>query len=181
VILQSYIRPGLAGPGDTFTLTLEVANVGGPAAEDVQPDPGRRGRAPRFKPFALLSSGKHRLAPHPAGGQSEPVELAWCSTGTSDSGVYSLSGRGHLRQAPVSTTKTQVLNLVVQRQPQMRIGCLSRRGTGMVDQSIDLPIEVVNLAAVPATWGMVEVSSYKMDVQQGSLFLGPLEGGTSGS
>lgn len=180
VILQSYhTDPASLAPGDTFTLTLEVANVGGRAAEDVNLTLGGEDGA-SLKPFALLSSGNIVYLPTLPGGQSEPVELAMVLDGTSDSGVYSLPVE-ITYGGTSSTTKTQVLNLVVQRQPQLRIGFYRDVGTGMVDQSIDLPIEVVNLGRDLLNVGMVEVSSYQMDVQQGSLFMGPLEGGTSGS
>jgi hypothetical protein len=84
--------------------------------------------------------------------------------GTSDSGVYSLPVE-ITYGGTSSTTKTQVLNLVVQRQPQLRIGFYRDVGTAwwispsICHRSGELGRDLLNV-------GMVEVSSYQMDVQR---------------
>jgi hypothetical protein len=182
VILETYhTEPNPLAPGDTFTLTLQVTNVGGRVAQDLNLTLGGENGA-SLKPFALLSSGNVIYMPTLGPKQSERVDLRVVLDGTSDSGVYSLpveiryGGSGS-----TAHTETQVLNLVVQRRPQLRVGFYREVGTGIVDQPIDLPVEVVNLGRKLLNVGMVEISSYQMDVQQGSVFLGPMEGGTSGS
>ena len=181
VILQAYHTvPDALAPGDTFILTLEVVNVGGRIAQDVNLTlGGASGSA--LKPFALLDSGNVVYLAALAAGQREPVDLALVLDGTSDSGVYSLPVEISYGSGSATRTETQVLNLVVQRRPQLQIGFYRDVGTGMVDQPIDLPLEIVNLGRNLLNVGMVEITSYQMDVQQGSLFMGPLEGGTSGS
>jgi hypothetical protein len=50
-----------------------------------------------------------------------------------------------------------------------------------IDVPIELPVEVTNIGRTLVNVSTLEVSSAQLEISEGSLYLGPLDGGTSGS
>jgi hypothetical protein len=50
-----------------------------------------------------------------------------------------------------------------------------------IDVPFELPVEVINIGRTLVNVSTLEVSSRQLEIQDGVLYLGPLDGGTSGS
>jgi hypothetical protein len=71
--------------------------------------------------------------------------------------------------------------LLVHRRPHFQIDFYNPVGVAIVGVPFNLPIEVINIGRTLVNVSTLEVSSEQLDIQDGSLYLGPLDGGTSGS
>ncbi len=183
VIVDTYTTdPATLAPGDVFTLTLDVLNVGkGDTRRLTMAIGGDDGAG--LKPFAVLGAGNVRyvstIPPEDAVSLSQVLMV----DGSAESGVYNLpivlsyDGSDEQRHQ-----ETQVLNLVVRRQPQLRIGFYRPVMGAMVGQPMDLPIEVVNIGRKLININVVEVVCDSMEItMSGPNYVGPLDGGLSGS
>jgi hypothetical protein len=110
------------------------------------------------------------------------VELSLILDGSAASGVYNLpvtlafdDERGE-RQS-----QGQVLNLVASRRPQLQIGFYEPVETSEISQTLNLPIEVVNIGTASVNLSTIEIAGEGIDIETGSSFLGALDGGTTGT
>jgi hypothetical protein len=183
VIVNTYVTdPPALSPGDAFTLTLEVINVGKGDTRRLTLTMGGDDGA-GLKPFALLGTGNVRYVSTIPPEATLELSQALMVDGGADSGVYNL---------PIVLTyegsdedvyeETQVLNLLVRRQPQLRIAFYRSVMGGMVGQPLELPIEVVNIGRKLVNINVVELVSDGMAITMtGANYIGPLDGGLSGS
>lgn len=183
VIVDTYTTdPATLAPGDVFTLTLDVINVGkGDTRRLTMAIGGEDGAG--LKPFALLGAGNVRYVSAIPPEASIELSQALMVDGGAESGVYNLpivlSYEGSDEKLH---QEKQVLNLVVRRQPQLRIGFYRPVMGGMVGQPLDLPIEVVNIGRKLININVVDVVCDSMEVSMpGPNYVGPLDGGMSGS
>jgi len=103
--------------------------------------------------------------------------------GSAESGVYSLPiVLAYEGSDATAHEETQVLNLVVRRQPQLRVAFYRPVKGGMVGRPLDLPVEVVNIGRKLVNINVVEFVSDVMEItMSGPNYIGPLDGGLSGS
>lgn len=183
VIVNTYgTDPENLSPGDVLALTLEIINVGKEDARRLTLTMGGSDGA-GLKPFALVGAGNVRYVP--AIPPEATIQLAQklMVDGGAESGVYNLpivlSYEGSDER---SHEETQVLNLVVRRQPQLRIGFYRPVMGAMVGQPLDLPVEVVNIGRKLVNINVVEMVCDGMEItMSGPSYIGPLDGGLSGS
>jgi len=173
--------PEPLAPGDTCTLTLEVANVGGGDAQRLTLTLGGEGGS-GLAPFAPLESSNVKFVPGLAAGETVALTQRLVVDGGADPGAYSLpvalafdDSRG------TRHTDSQLISLLVRRRPHLKIGFYRPVEVATVGVPIELPVEVTNIGRTLINVSTLEVTSAQLEIEDGSIYLGPLDGGTSGS
>jgi len=181
LIASYHTEPAPLAPGDTFTLALEITNVGGGEAERLTLTLGGEGGS-NLAPFAPLASSNVRFITQLAAGDTAEVVQQLAVDGSADPGAYTLpvalaydDARGTRR------SDTQLISLLVHRRPHFQIGFYRPVGMATVDVPFELPVEVINIGRTLVNVSTLEVSSAQLEISEGSLYLGPLDGGTSAS
>ena len=179
LVLTTYeVDPASLQPGTAFTLDLLITNVGNAAAESVLLTLGGSGGA-QLPPFALVNSGNVRFIEELAAGEHINVEVTMLVAGTAVSGVYNLPI--DISYGNSERTDAQVINLLVEKAPQLQVNFYRAAGPGFVGEPLDLPVEVVNIGRSLINVSTLSMSSPGLTVDNNSLYIGPLDGGTSGS
>jgi hypothetical protein len=168
-------------PGDVFTLTLEVTNVGGGEAQRLTLTLGGEGGS-GLKPFAPLASGNVRFVPRLGAGETVEVVQQLAVDGSADPGAYTLPvALAYDDTRGTRHTDSQMISLLVRRRPHLQIGFYAPVETAIVGSPFQLPVEVTNIGRTLVNVSTLEVSSPQLEITNGSLYLGPLDGGTAGS
>ncbi|MEM7115279.1 MAG: IPT/TIG domain-containing protein, partial [Chloroflexota bacterium] len=183
IVLTTYLVEPEAElrPGGIFQLTLNLTNVGdGPANNIVQTLGGENGAS--LQPFALLNSSNVRFIDGLEAGETIEITQQMIVAGTADSGVFNLPLSFTYNDASgTERTDNQVVNLLVQKQPQLTVDFYRSVLPGLVDEPLDLPIEVVNIGRSLVNISTISLNSPDLSFENGSAYIGPLDGGTSGS
>ena len=183
LVLDTYTvePPDALKPGGVFDLTLNLTNVGDGAAQNIVLTLGGEG-GQGLAPFALLNAGNVRYISGLAAGEAVPVPQQMVVAGTADSGVFNLPiALAYDNEEGSKIEDTQVINLLIQKQSQFRVGFYRPLQMGLVGESLDLPVEVVNIGRNLVNVSTVSLSSPDMEFENNSIYVGPLDGGTSGS
>jgi hypothetical protein len=116
-----------------------------------------------------------------AGGAMRVTQLL-ALDGAAAPGVYSLpialayeDDRGSRHE------DSQRISLLVRRRPRLEIGFYEDVGIGEVGVPLRLPVEVTNIGRTLVNVSRVEITSEQLEIHDGALYVGPLDGGTSGS
>ncbi|NLE45458.1 MAG: hypothetical protein GX620_12120 [Chloroflexi bacterium] len=181
IIASHRTQPASMSPGEKFTLTLELQNVGGGEAQRVTLALGGEAGA-SLKPFAPLDAGNVLFVPDlPAGNTVELIQQMVVD-GSADPGAYNLplalaydDTRGTRHQ------DSQLISLLVRRRPHLRIGFYQPVGAVTVGQPFNLPVEVTNIGRTLINASTLSLTSTQLEIRDGSMYLGPLDGGTAGS
>ena len=182
LIVESYrTTPDALAPGGTFTLTMEVSNVGGGEAQRLTLTLGGEGEG-GMGPFAPLHSSNVKFVPRLAAGDTVEVTQQLVVDGGADAGAYSLpvvlafdDARG------TRHSDSQLISLLVRRRPHFQIGFYDPVEVATVGVPFALPVEVTNIGRTLVNVSTLEVTSEQLEISDGSLYMGPLDGGTSGS
>lgn len=182
VLTTYFVTPETAlQPGGVFDLTLNITNVGDAAARNVVLTLGGEG-GQQLAPFALLNSGNLRFIATIAANETIEVVQKLIVDGTADSGFYTLPiDFSYDDEQATPLTAAQVINLLIEEQPQFRISFYRPVAVGMVDQPLDLPVEVVNIGRNLVNVSTLTITSLDMQVDNNAVYIGPLDGSTSGS
>jgi len=182
LLLAGYrTAPDPVTPGDTLTLTLEVSNVGGGEAQRLTLTLGGEGGS-GMGPFAPLASGNVKFVPRLAAGATVEVVQRLVVDGSANPGAYSLPVALAFDDARGTRhTDSQLISLLVRRRPHLQIGFYRPMEVATVGVPFELPVEVTNIGRTLVNVSMLEVTSRQLEISAGSLYLGPLDGGTSGS
>jgi hypothetical protein len=73
----------------------------------------------------------------------------------------------------------QVLTLLVRNLPQIQVSYYRPLDPALVGKTIELPIEIMNIGRTSINISQVEASSQDIEIENGSAFIGSLDGGTS--
>jgi len=180
VILASYTTdPAALSPGDAFNLRLELVNAGkSDAAQLLVTLGGESG----LKPFALLGGGNVRFVPRLLAGETMIVEQQLALDGAVEAGVYTLTvSLAYEETTGEQRSETQSINLLVNRRPQIQIGFYRPLEPALIDQSLTLPIEMVNIGRSAINVSTAEIQADGLEITTGSAYIGQLDGGTSGT
>jgi hypothetical protein len=181
IVADYRTTPDPLAPGDTFTLTLEVSNVGGGEAQRLTLTLGGEGGS-GMAPFAPLHSSNVKFVPHLAAGATVEVTQQLVVDGGTDAGAYSLPVALAFDDARGTRhSDSQLISLLVRRRPHLQIGFYRPVEMVPVRVPFQLPVEVTNIGRTLVNVSTLEVSSTQLEISEGSLYLGPLDGGTSGS
>lgn len=181
LIAGYHSEPDSLAPGDVFTLTLEVTNVGGGEAQRLTLTLGGEGGS-GLKPFAPLASGNVRFVPRVDAGETVEVVQQLAVDGSANPGAYSLPvALAYDDARGTRHSDSQLISLLLRRRPHLQIGFYSPVPTVTVGMPFLLPIEVTNVGRASVNASTLEISSPQLEISNGSIYLGPLDGGTSGS
>lgn len=182
LIIDSYhTTPDPLAPGDAFTLTLTLRNVGGGDAERLLLTLGGEAES-GLGPFAPLQSSNVKFVPSLAAGAAMEVAQRLMADGSAASGSYSLPVALAFDDARGTRHRdSQLISLLVRERPHFQIGFYQPVGEAVVDEAFPLPVEVTNIGRALVNVSTLELTSEQVEIQDGSLYLGPLDGGTSGS
>ena len=181
IIADYATTPGPLAPGDAFTLTLEVSNVGGGEAQRLTLTLGGEGGS-GLAPFAPLQSSNVKFVPALAAGATVEVMQRLVVDGGADPGAYSLPLALAFDDARGTRhSDSQLISLLVRRRPHLQISFYRPVEVVTVGIPFDLPVEVTNIGRTLVNVSTLEMTSEQLEIQDGSLYLGPLDGGTSGS
>jgi hypothetical protein len=173
--------PDPLAPGDPFTLTLVLSNVGGGEAQRVTLTLGGEGGTD-LGPFAPVDSGNVRFVTRLGAGDTVAVVQRLIVDGSAEPGAYSLPislayddarGTRHIDD--------QRISLLVRRRPHLRISFFRPVEGALVGEPFELPIDVTNIGRTLVNISTVEVASEDLEIRDGSMYFGPLDGGTTGS
>lgn len=180
LVLTTYgIEPqGTLQPGSLFDLILALSNVGNADADNVTVTLGGSG-GEQLQPFALVNAGNIRFIDTIAAGDTAEIRQAMRVAGTADAGIYNLPVA--LSFDTAAEPDTQVINLLVERPPLLQVNFYRDVNLGQVGQPLDLPVEVVNIGRSLINVSTLSVTSANMQMENNSIYIGPLDGGTSGS
>jgi len=174
-------EPDPLSPGDVFTLVLEVSNVGGGEAQRLTLTLGGEGGSD-LEPFASIASSNVRFVPYIAAGDTVELVQQLVVDGSADPGVYSLPvALAYDDARGTRHSDSQRISLLVHRRPHLQIGFFRPVEVATIDVPFELPVEVINIGRTLVNVSTLEVSSQQLEIQDGVLYLGPLDGGTSGS
>ncbi len=181
LIATYHTDPDLLSPGEVFTLTLNVDNVGGGDAERVTLSLGGEAGG-ELGPFAPYAAGNVRFVAAIPAGKSAVVVQQLVVDAAAEPGAYSLpillsydDARG------TRHNDSQLISLLVHQLPHFQIGFYRPVGLAPLGAPFDLPVEVINIGRKLINVSTLEVTSQQMEIEEGSIYLGPLDAGTSGS
>ncbi|MEE9617643.1 MAG: hypothetical protein V3T90_11665 [Anaerolineae bacterium] len=133
-------------------------------------------------PFAPLHSSNVKFVPHLVAGDTVEVTQQLVVDGGAGAGAYSLPVALAFDDARGTRhSDSQLISLLVRRRPHLQIGFYRPVEMVLVDVPFELPVEVTNIGRTLVNVSTLEVSSMQLEISAGSLYLGPLDGGTSGS
>ncbi len=182
VLLSAYSTvPGELSPGEDFILQMDLTNAGESEARQLLVTLGGES-GEGLSPFAILGAGNVKLVALLAPGEDIRLELRLILDGAADAGVYILpvtlayeNGAGERR------SEGQMLNLLVNRRPQLQVNFYQSVAPGRVGEPLILPVELVNIGRTAVNVSTMAVGGEGLDVTSGSMFVGALEGGTTAS
>jgi hypothetical protein len=79
------------------------------------------------------------------------------------------------------SSEAQVLNLLVNRRPQFQVNFYQAVPPTRVGEPLTLPVELVNIGRSAVNVSTMQVSGDGLEVTNGSVFVGVLDGGTTAS
>lgn len=180
IVADYATEPARPAPGQQFVLTVRISNVG---AGDARRILTRLGDETGLPPFAPLGSGNVRFVPSLPAGESVAVTQTLLVDGSAQGGAYPLHfALTYENAAGESQTETEIISLLVVAPPHLRINL-----TGpiveplIVGEAFEIPIEIINIGRQIVNVSTVEITSDALALTDASLYIGPLDAGTSGS
>jgi hypothetical protein len=181
LLIDSYATdPESVGPGDTFTLTLNILNVGSTPAYQVFVRLGES--AASLGPLAPVGSSNLRYMEDVEGNTVEPITFDMVVDGDAEAGPVTLDvALDYVDERGADYSETQTVSLLVATSPRLLIQFYNDLPDEiLVGDSLDLPIEVINIGAQRLNVSTIEVTSDGLDIMVGETYVGPLDAGTSG-
>lgn len=181
VVVQTYkVEPETLTPGQPFTLTLSVVNVGPVAARRVTLTLGGQTDFSKSAPIAPLGSGNVRYLPAVEAGAAADVVTQFIVDGAASAGVYVLAvGFEYSGGGEKPLTRDEQVTLVVKVRPQLLFNFYRPVPPAVVGGMIDLPIEILNIGRGRVASSDVEVVSEDVQVETPRSFIGALDAGSS--
>ncbi|HQE19335.1 MAG TPA: hypothetical protein PK607_12595 [Aggregatilineales bacterium] len=178
LLVETYdVSPTPVTPGASFDLTLTVVNVGDGPAEQVFV------RLLELGPLAPVGSSNVRFVERIEAGQRIDLTYRLAASGSAEDGLVAFNVELTYDDAfGVETTETVNISLAITAVPHFYIGFFEEVPQPVrVGEVIELPIEVINIGENRVNVSTIEVTSDAFAVRNGSIYLGPLDGGTSGT
>jgi hypothetical protein len=180
IVAAAATNPERPAPGETFELALRLHNVG---AGDAHRLVLRLGDEAALPPFAPVGTSNVRFVPEVAAGATVTLTQTLLVDGAAQGGAYRLNvDLAYETAAGEAQTETEVISLLVAARPYFRIGLFEPLADPLVaGEQFEIPVEVVNIGRQTVNVSTVEVQSDDLTLTEASLYLGPLDAGTSGS
>jgi hypothetical protein len=171
--------PEHPAPGEAFTLTLKVTNVGTGTARQVL---ARLGGEDGLEPFLPLGSSNVGYAAEIAPGESVEFAQSLLMEGDAAGGAYplgvTLSYADSLGEA---LTETEVIGLLALARPQLQIDLTKPLPEpAALGETFDVAVDIINLGRQRLEVTTVEIVSDELALTKNSLYVGPLDPSISG-
>jgi hypothetical protein len=172
--------PENPAPGESFTLNMQIANIGVGEARQILV---RLGGTDGPAPFSMVGTGNIGSADRVAGLQNVSLKFPLLAGGEAAPGVYPIPVEVDYQNLLGETrTENEVIYLRIRTAPVLQADLITPPPeTLLVGQSFDLPFEVINLGRQSMNVGTIELVSDDLTIANGSLYSGPLDPGTSAS
>ncbi len=180
LIREYWATPATISPGDTFTLTVEIANVGGGTATRLTMALGGETGA-ALEPFSPLTTGNVGFVDEVWGEAATRVTWRLMADGAAQPKAYNVPVTLAYDDAQgIRHSDTQRLSLMVRRRPELQ-GMFYREPESL---SVGVPtavsLEVLNIGSGPVDVTGLAATSDRMEItSEGSPFIGPVESGGS--
>ena len=181
LIEKYHTTPEKISPGDTFTLTLQLTNVGGSNAQRLTLSLGGED-GENLGVFAPIDGSNVSFISTVDAGKTQEITLHLMIAGNAETKAHSLPiALAYDTGGGTREEDTQRISLLVQRRPDFKISFYRPiEGTAMVNQPFSLPIEVVNASNARFNISEIEVTGAALNFLEGnSVFVGNLEAGGS--
>lgn len=181
VLIHGYhTTPDVVSPGDAFTLTVEIVNVGGGTAERLILALGGENGA-GLEPFSPLRMGNVGFVEHLLGGSRARVHWSLMADGAAPAKAHNVPLALAYDDAQGGRhSDTQRLSLIVRRVPQVQATFYRAPEPLTVGAPTALSLEVLNVGSGAVNVTRLAAHSARMDVaMEGAPFMGPVEPGSS--
>jgi hypothetical protein len=171
--------PEHPGPGDTFTLSLTLTNVGaGPARRVLTRLGGQAGP----DPFLPLGASNVAYAAEIAPGASATLSQTLLMDGEAEGGAYPLSVElSYENRLGEEQTETESIGLLTLARPQVQFDLTKPLPEpASVGQTFDIAVEIINVGRQRLEVSTVEVQSEALALTRSRLYVGPLDASISG-
>lgn len=182
LIIEGYTTsPDAITPGTTFRLDIDLVNVSDQPARRVFVRLGES--ATMLGPLAPLGSTNVRYMETVAPGERLTLSYDLVVDGDAESGVVLIDTTlqyddGH----DVTHTEVETISLQVFGRPHFQVDLFEPLPeTILVGDTFELPVEVINIGQGSVNVSIVDVHSEDLRITDGVQYVGPLDGGTSGS
>ncbi len=182
LLIEAYrTEPVSISPGDSFTLTLELANVGGGDAQRITLALGGA-EGEQLGAFVPIEGSNVSFVPNvPAGGATE-LSLRLMVVGNAETRAHNLPvALDYDTGAGTREKSTQRVSLMVFRRPQFKVSFYRPvEGSALVGQPFALPIEVVNSGTARFNVPTLEATGAGLEfLGEASTYVGNLDPGGS--
>jgi hypothetical protein len=181
LLIESYTtEPDFLSPGDTFTLTLRVANVGGGDAGRLTLALGGE-EGTGLAPFIPLKAGNVLFVSELLKGDSVILSRALIIDGSAEARAYSLPIALAYDDPRASRQEdVQRLSIIVRKRPEIQANFYRAPDMLMVDMPMLVALEVLNVGR--SAINVAELTAYAEGINitaEGIPFIGPLDPGGS--
>ena len=172
--------PEIPAAGDACSMTLKLTNVSAGDANQVMI---RLGGTDGPKPFATVGTSNVAHIDRIPARQTADAEFSLVVDGDATSGLHPIQVELTYRNVlGEDLTDTQVVYLRVQSRPALQAGLIDGMpDTLIAGEPFELPVEVYNIGRQSINVGMIELTSGRLTIADGSVYAGPLDGSTSTS
>ena len=174
-------EPAVVTPGASFTLTLELANVGSGEARRVFVRLGKDAQA--LGPLAPVGSSNVLYVERIAGGARTTLSYGLIVDGEAEAGLVRIDLTLEYEDAfGVLRSETVTIGVQVVATPFFQVDFFDTLPEPIyVGDVFELPIEVINIGQRSVNVSTVGVASQRLRITGGSVYIGPLDAGTSGT
>lgn len=180
IVIESYrTEPDELTAGSTLLLTLDLANVSPLGARQVMLRLNLDGN----DTLAALTSSNQRYIDAMAAGERTQVTYNLAVSGDASAGLVPLTFElSYIDDNNIEYSETESLSLRIDSQPLFYIYLFNDvPETINVGDTFELPIQIINIGQNSVNVNTIVVTSDGLDIADGTMFLGQLDDGTSGS
>ncbi len=171
-------------PGQVFTLTLGVRNVGGQRAVRalIELDTGQGAGASGLGVIAPLGSSNVKHLPAVEPGEERVVTQRMAVDGSALSGAYLLQvDLSYEDEDGAAYQRSEVISLLVLRPTFLSIELLDAPAGLTVGQEAPIAVDITNVGRYSVNVTNTWLESEDFDIREGTVYIGPLDSGTSGT
>lgn len=182
LLIQSLTTdPQEVTPGSSLKLDMTIANVGAGTAERVFVRLGQD--AATLGPLAPTGTGNVQYIDEVPGGAQVDVSYNLFVDGNAEAGLVAIDVEIEYEDAfGVTRTETNTISVQVKATPFFQIDLFEPLPQPIyVGDTFELPIEVINIGTESINVSRVEVESERLRLTNNSVYIGPLDAGTSGT
>lgn len=182
LLIEAYhTDPVGISPGDSFTLTLELANVGGGGAQRITLALGGE-EGENLGAFVPVEGSNVSFVSAVGAGETEVITVRLMVAGNAETRAHNLPvALAYDAGTGTREKDTQRVSLMVFRRPQFKVSFYRPvEGTAMVGQPFALPIEVVNSGTARFNVPTLEATGEGLEFMgESSTYVGNLDPGGS--